>query len=237
MNHAVDRLTALLRGCADHVGRAVPDTFELSIEARVSESEAALIMRGLDSGLLAVEGNYLRTLDRYQSTSWLVEGNPVHPCWEYLPHAAAYTELILDFGVPPGLVRFETPDSELNLDLAVLEPSGRVALLGEAKAQSRQLDNLLQFLPEHQESDPGKPVPVARGGPKAARREAWKLAHQIWALRPALMWPIAPDDRRLFSVTVGPDGTSLTAIEGTQASSRLPRKHGQSETPRIVPFS
>src|SRR4051794_28456441 len=116
MSEAVDRLVSLLQGCGDHLGRAVPEGFGASVQGRTSEAEAALIMRGVDAGLIAIDGNYLRTRDPHQVTAWLVEGNPLHPCWEYLPHTAAYVELIEVAGVPPSLVRFETPDSELNLD-------------------------------------------------------------------------------------------------------------------------
>lgn len=237
VNDVVDRLTDLLRDCASHVGRAVPENFALSVQSRVSKAEAALILRGLDSGLLSVDGNYLRTLDPFQETSWLVEGHPVHPCWEYLPHAAAYVELIHDFGVSPNLVRFESPKPEFNLDLAVLESSGRVVLLGEAKARSKQLDNLLRDLAEHQGSDPGRPVPIAKGGPKGARRDAWKLAHQLWALRPPLLWLIAPDDRRAFAVGIELDRLSLTPIDALETQRRLPRQHDHVGTPRIVRFA
>jgi len=150
-----------------------------------------------------------------------------------LPHTAAYVELIDVAGVPPSLVRFETPDSELNLDLAVLKPSGETVLLGEAKAKPDQLDSLLRFLPEHAGADPGKPVPIARGGPKGARREAWKLAHQLWVLRPKLLWLVAPEDRRVFAVEFLEGRMSVYDNPARVATCELPREVENGETPRV----
>lgn len=234
MSEAVGQVASLLQACAEHVGRTVPDGFAAAVQARVSESEATLILRGLDTGLLSVEGNYLRTQDPHQGTAWLVEGNPVHPCWEYLPHAAAYVELVEVAAVPPALIRFETPDSEFNLDLAVLTPSGRVALLGEAKAKSSQLDSLLRLLPDYEKSDPGKAAPIARGGPTGPRREAWKLAHQLWALRPAVLWLVAPADRRMFALRFRDGGMFPELIETPMDQVDLPRDAGSGDTPRIA---
>jgi len=191
-------------------------------------------LRGLDEGLLATNGNYLRTLDPHQGTAWLVEGNPVHPCWEYLPHMAAYVELIRVAGVPPPLVRFETPDSELNLDLGVLTPSGQTVLLGEVKARSAQLDSLLRFLPDFEQADPGRAAPVARGGPTGSQREAWKLAHQLWVLRPKVLWLVAPDDRRAFILDFRQHSLSLTPSTPDVAGYDLPRAMQGADTPRIA---
>lgn len=233
MADAVAQLATLLRFCAEHLGREVPDGFTSAIESRSSEAEADLIRRGLDEGLLAVDGNYVRTRDPYQGTAWLVEGNPVHPCWEYLPHMAAYVELVKVAGVPPSLVRFETPDSELNLDLAVLTPSGRVVLLGEVKAKSSQLYSLLRLLPHHRDGDPGKAKPIARGGPAGSQREAWKLAHQLWVLRPAFLWLVAPGDRRAFAVKFAEGRFALVPIPADLAAHKLPRE-AAGHTPRIA---
>lgn len=233
MADAVAQLATLLRSCADHLGRDVPSGLAAAIEARTSESEADLIRCGLDEGLLAVDGNYLRTRDPYQGTAWLVEGNPAHPCWEYLPHMAAYVELVKVGGVPPSLVRFETPDSELNLDLAVLASSGQTVLLGEVKARSSQLDSLLRLLPAHEHADPGKAVPVARGGPAGSQRQTWKLAHQLWVLRPEFLWLVAPDDRRAFAVSFAENGLALVPVAADLAALELPRE-GTGQTPRVA---
>ena len=114
----------VLTSCALSIGRELGTD-----QGPVSDHEVGRVRRrarhqGLQAGVLRVEGNYLRTLDPHQHTAWLVEGTPAHPCWEYLPHMAAYAELALVHGYPVESLRFETPDSEMNLDLAVVGADG-----------------------------------------------------------------------------------------------------------------
>src|SRR4051812_42859488 len=114
--------------CAAYLGRQLWPIKPAYIERRLHESDAELVARGLDAGLLEFEGNYLRSRDPHQHTAWLVEGDPAHLCWEYLPHMAAYVELVRDLGYPVEAVRFETPDAEMNLDLAVVDAEGAIVV-------------------------------------------------------------------------------------------------------------
>lgn len=204
--------------CAAFLGRQLGPIRPRHVERRLHESEAELVARGLDAGLLEFEGNYLRSRDPHQHTAWLVEGDPAHLCWEYLPHMAAYVELVLTFGYPVGAVRFETPDAEMNLDLAVVDTAGAIMVLGEVKTESRQIVSLANLLPGFV-VDPGKPDPVRRGGPQGARREAWKLAHQLWVSRASWLWLVASGARLAFRVeyddglVVSPTDTIPSATE------------------------
>lgn len=189
-----------MRGCAASLGRDLAEVDRRKLSTRVAEADAELIDRGLERGLLRIEGNYLRTADPRQATAWLVEGNPARLCWEYVPHAAAYVELV-ESGFPVGAVRFETPESEvgLSLDLAVVSKDGRPLILGEVKREASQVRRLAGLLAEHL-VDPGKPAPVKQGGPAGLRREAWKLAHQLWCTRAPWLLLVASGERLVFSV-------------------------------------
>src|SRR6476469_1832331 len=105
MDHHEDRphtaaYLAVMEQCAAHLGRELGTISERHLQTRLVESDAALVMSGIRGGLLEVSGNYLRTRDPRQATAWLVEGTPAHLCWEYVPHAAAYVELIHELGLP-----------------------------------------------------------------------------------------------------------------------------------------
>jgi hypothetical protein len=189
-----------LAGCAASLGRELGPVKERHLATRLVESDAELVIRGFEAGILRVEGNYLWTADPHQHTAWLVEGAPAHPCWEYLPHMAAYVEMALVHGYPLESLRFETPDQEMNLDLAVVAPNGAVRVLGEVKAEARQVEALALALAGFV-TDPGKPPSVRGGGPQGARREAWKLAHQLWQLRAPWLWLAAAGTRLAFAVS------------------------------------
>lgn len=174
MGTYADAYMARMRECARAMSRDLAPMKARHLEIRLVEHDAELAERGFESGLLAIEQpNRVRTADPYQGTAWLVEGDPAHLCWEYLPHLAAYVELVEELGYPASAIRFETPDPELNLDLAVLDPEGKVLVLGEVKAEPRQIASLETLVPSFH-GDPGKPLPLSAGGPHGATREAWK---------------------------------------------------------------
>src|SRR4051794_21473520 len=112
-----EQLIDTLSGCARYLGRKLADIDDRHLGARLAEGDAELFEQGLRQGLLQIEGNYLHTLDPHQATAWLVEGTPARPCWEYVPHAAVYVELISLRGYPVGAVRFETPEREADMSL------------------------------------------------------------------------------------------------------------------------
>lgn len=197
----------LLEGIAHRKGRALGELVPDKVKLRFCERDAALFRRGCQLGLLSVdESDYLRTRDPYQATAWLVEGNPPWPCWEYLPHGAAYVELLLEHRYPYQLVRFETPEAEagLDADLAVLAPNGDVLVLGEVKKEARELNLLEEQLLEFSEHDPGPPSTGSR------RRASQKLAHRLWLTQAPWLWLVAPDDRRTYRVGYSPLRLELT---------------------------
>jgi hypothetical protein len=191
----------LLAGLAEAKGRALGPLDAKKVALRLTDHDARLFASGLAEGHLRVdERGYLVTRDPYQATAWLVEGNPCWPCWEYLPHAASYVELIAQHDFPVGSVRFETPGSEygIDADLAVVDDQGRVVVLGEAKKESRDLDYLLDQLPTYAADDPGPPTT------REPKRAVRKLAHRLWLTRAPWLWLIGPADRRVFEVSFEP---------------------------------
>ena len=62
-----------------------------------------------------------------------------------------------------------------------------------------QIQRLAAGLAEHAQ-DPGKPAPVRAGGPQGIRREAWKLAHQLWQTRAPYLWLVAAGRRSAYRV-------------------------------------
>lgn len=201
MGSRADAYVARMRECARGLGREFAPLKYRHVEVRLIEEDAELAERGFESGLLSIyQHNRVKTADPYQGTAWLVEGNPAHLCWEYLPHLAAYVELIEFHGYPQKAVRFETPDSELNLDLAVLNQAGQVLVLGEVKTEQRQAVSLEALVPTF-DGDPGKPATVRAGGPHGSLRDAWKLAHQLWVTRAPYLWLVASGTRKVFDVS------------------------------------
>jgi hypothetical protein len=189
-----------MRACAAAIGREFREPALVTRQRRLAPEDVALFERGISAGLVRIDGNYIVTRDPWQGTAWLVEGTPASPCWEYLPHVAAYVELILDHGYPAVAVGFETGDSEMNLDVPVVDDRGSVLVLGEAKAEARQVHALARDVQEFG-ADPGKPSPKSQtGSPAGTRREAWKLAHQLWTLRSPFLWLVASGERLAFRV-------------------------------------
>lgn len=201
MGTEVEAYLARLAACADAMGRAMAPVSPSDRLLRLTERDAHLAELGFRSALLRIEHpNRVRTADPFQDTAWLVEDAPARPCWEYLPHMAGYVEWVQELGYPVAAVRFETPGTELNLDLAALDEAGAVLVLGEVKREPRQVDGLERLLPGFA-GDPGKAPPRSvPGAPSGARREAWKLAHQLWQTRAPHLWLVAAGVRRAFDV-------------------------------------
>lgn len=223
-----------MEGCAQDMGRSLAPVTDLDRALRLHESDAATVERGFRDGLLSIQKpNRVLTADPFQGTAWLIEGTPARLCWEYVPHMAAYVELIQDHGYPSSAVRFETPDVEMNLDLAVLDATGHVLVLGEVKREARQIAGLEQVVQELQ-GDPGKAVPrTAPGAPQGPRREAWKLAHQLWQTRAPHLWLIASGTRQVFDVGYS-DRIVLDPRPSLPAVSELWPTVVSGPTPRIV---
>ena len=201
MEASVDGYLELLAELARAKGRELGPLDPGKAVLRLTDRDAELFALGLARGLLRIDGRgYLLTRDPHQATAWLVQGNPCWPCWEYLPHAAAYVELIEHHGWPVSAVRFETPGEEhgIDADLAVVDAQGGVLVLGEAKKESRELDRLLEQLPRFAATDPGPPAT------RDPLRAVQKLAHRLWRTRAPWLWLVGPADRRAFEVSYEP---------------------------------
>jgi hypothetical protein len=219
---AVEHYINLLIKLAEAKGRILAPLDPTKLERRFNEADATLFADGLDGGLLSIDAaGYLVTRDPYQATAWLVEGNPAWPCWEYLPHGAAYVELIDCLGFPSWAVRFETPGSEHNIDadLAVLDKTGRVLIMGEAKKEARELDKLLVQLKQYFAVDPGPPPTRHRD------KAAWKLAHRLWITRAPWLWLVAP--------AIGAPSRSHTNPWPSGSATRYPQQQN-SASPRVA---
>ena len=108
----------------------------------------------------------------------------------------------------------------MNLDIAAVDDTGAVVLLGEAKTEARQIHSLAAELQQFQ-GDPGKAPPRAvTGSPQGQRREAWKLAHQMWSLRSPYLWLIASGERLCFETDYR-DGLKITSRECLPTASEL----------------
>ncbi|UMG91673.1 hypothetical protein [Nocardioides sp. TF02-7] len=196
MSSYVEAYLGRLQGGAARTGRELAPISDRNRAVRLVESDARSVESGFAAGVLTVEdGNRVRTLDPRQGTARLVEGDPAHLCWERLPQLAAYVDL-LGAGFPPGALRFETPESELRLDLAAVDDDGRVLVLGEAKAEPLQLAKL-EALVQTFEGDPGARSCATRDG------DAHRLAHRLWATRAPYLWLVAAGARRAFRVHYG----------------------------------
>jgi hypothetical protein len=139
---------------------------------------------------------------------------------------AAYAELLLELEYPAASVRFETPDNELRLDLAVLDETGRVLVLGEAKTEPRMLDKL-ESLVGFFADDCGWPD---RRDPA---KEAQKLAHQLWVTRAPYLWLVASGARRAFQVEYD-DRIALVPIDRLPTAEELWPTGFSGATPRIA---
>lgn len=102
---------------------------------------------------------------------------------EYLPQLACYVDLIDRLGYPPDRVLFEPGDALERVDHAVLDDTGELLILGEAKVDPSQPADIVQRIRTRYSAGP--PDPASRP-PKGREYEAWKTADAIWKLRPAV---------------------------------------------------
>jgi len=178
------------------MGRELDDISDRDRAVRLVETDAQSVEEGFGQGLLSLEPNSrVRSLDPLQDPTWLVEGDPARPRWQSLAQLSAYVEL-LRAGYPESAVRLATSESELGLDLAVMNDDGQVLLLGVARAESLELTKLEALVPTFD----GESV---RSVDRAPGREPQVLAHQLWATRAPYLWLVAAGVRRLYRVKYG----------------------------------
>ena len=201
------------------------------IDRRLTDEDCKTLFAGVEMGLISWRpGGRFDTLDRPippRGRWWLIEkdGNTRRPCWEFVPQLAAYVELIRDHGYHRNRVLFDTPQAALQLDLAVLADNGSVAILGEAKKESTDLDKLERGLLSHQGEQP------------APRRgdEPRQLAWRLWITRAPFLWLVGPSDRRAYRVTYEP--LELEAIDNLPGGHAMGLGSGPStvmDPPRFI---
>ena len=86
----------------------------------------------------------------------------------------------------------------LQLDLAVLDDTGRVAVLGEAKRDNAMLDRLLADVIARFSQEPPGLESKKRGD------EARQLAWRLWTVRPQFLWLIGPGHRPAWRCSFDP---------------------------------
>lgn len=186
---------------ARDMGRELVPVTPAERDQRLSEVDAALVERGFHTGLLTVEGrNRVRTGDPHQQLAWLIEGAPARVRWDRVPHLAAYVEMVEHLGYPAAAVRFEAAEEELSLDLAALAPDGQVLVLGAVAHGASRAEEVQRLIETH-DVDPG--LPPREFGPHAllgSRRDAWRVAHQLWQTRAPHLWLVASETRLAFDV-------------------------------------
>lgn len=201
------------------------------IQRRITDHDCEAVAAGVELGLIfwRPDGRF-DTLDRPRPPRgrwWLIEkdGETRRPCWEFVPQLAAYVELIRDHGYHRNRVLFDTPQSALQLDLAVLGDDDSVVVLGEAKKESVDLDKLERGLLAHLDDEPE---------PKRGD-EPRQLAWRLWVTRARYLWLIAPSDRRAFKVEHEP--LRLTRIDELVSAGALGLVDGPAEVmtpPRLI---
>jgi hypothetical protein len=116
-------------------------------------------------------------------------------------------------GKPAGRVLFELPGSALQLDLAILDDSGRVVVLGEAKRDTAMLENLRTNVERrYAGAAPDMTTP---------KDEARQLAWRLWTVAPDFTWLIGPNHRPAFTTSTSPLRLAPTADGRLPAASHL----------------
>jgi hypothetical protein len=220
VDESVEQFYALLRTAsaelhADNPGAmSTPDLLPTSNV--IAPDDVALFWVGVDRGLIRLaRGGKFNTFDRpVASGRWSLLSRSKRGGWynaEYLPQLASYVDAIVTLGYPKDRVLFELPPSALQLDLAILDDTGHVIVLGEAKRQAGMLPKLVQAMTERFAS--AAPTDESKRRGDEARQLAWRL----WTVRPRLCWLIGPGERVAYRCSYAP--LELTPI------GRLPDAH------------
>ena len=207
MSDLLERFQALLTAAsaelyADHPG--VMSTPDLLPTANViDEGDLRLFFLGVDAHLIRLErGGKFNTFDRPKAGGrWSLLSKSKKGGWynaEYLPQLAAYVDAIVNRAYPKDRVLFELPTESLQLDLAILDDTGRVVVLGEAKRETGMLPKLVRSV-ELRFSDQAPTDDTKKRGDEA-RQLAWRL----WTVRPGLCWLIAPGERVTYRCAYDP---------------------------------
>lgn len=173
----------------------------------IDDGDADLFFAGVDAGLIRLHpGGKFNTYDRPTSGGrWSLLSRSREGGWynaEYLPQLAAYVDAVLRLGYAKERVLFELPTESLQLDLAILDDTGRVVVLGEAKREVGMLAKLLASISQrYANSAPGDET-------KRRGDEARQLAWRLWTVRPQYCWLIAPGQRMAYACDFDPQRLS-----------------------------
>ncbi|HEY0693282.1 MAG TPA: hypothetical protein VGD71_30100 [Kribbella sp.] len=206
MTAVSDFMKLLRQGCselfADHPGRM--DSGELIPSPNmIDPQDVELFFAGVEAELITVHrGARFNTRDRpILGGHWGLLSRARAGGWynaEYLPQLAAYVEAILEYGYPQERVLFELPFSALQLDLAVIDDSSQVIVVGEAKRSTMALIALRQRVLERFSDRPPGEETKKRGD------EARQLAWRLWTVSPRLTWLIGPGHREAYETSLWP---------------------------------
>lgn len=169
----------------------------------IADEDLELFFAAIKQGLVSVfRGGRFNTRDRPKPGGrWSLLSRSTAGGWynaEYLPQIAAYADAILNLGYPASRVFFELPASALQIDLAIVDDDGRVAVLAEAKRDNGMLlklraDCLSRF-----------PDRIPSIDTKKRGDEARQLAWRLWTVGPPYTWLIGPGLRSAFRTELSP---------------------------------
>lgn len=184
----------------------------------IDDGDLELFFAGVEAGLVHLErGGKFNTCDRPKAGGrWSLLSKAQQGGWynaEYLPQLAAYVDAILTLGYPKERLLFELPASALQLDLAILDDTGRVVVLGEAKRETGMLSKLIGSIEARFTDEAPSDESKKRGD------EARQLAWRLWSVRPELCWLIAPGERLAYRCEFEP--LRLTLIGPLPAAAEL----------------
>lgn len=169
----------------------------------IDDGDLELFFEGVDRRLIRLErGGKFNTFDRpIRGGHWSLLSRSTAGGWynaEYLPQLAAYVDAVERLGFPKDRVFFELPPESLQLDLAILDDTGRVVVLAEAKRAVAMLDKLVAAMNERFATEAPTDESKKRGD------EARQLAWRLWTVRPRYLWLIAPGQRLAFECEFDP---------------------------------
>lgn len=175
---------------------------------QIHEDDVALFEEGCEAGLISVlRGGRFNTLDRPTAGGhWGLLSRSRQGGWynaEYLPQIAAYVDAILHLGYPAGRVLFELPGAALQLDLAILDDTGRVVVLGEAKRDTAMLAALRANVEDR--------YTATAPDMSTVKDEVRQLAWRLWTVAPDYTWLIGPNHRPAFETRTSPLRLKLTS--------------------------
>lgn len=178
----------------------------------IQEWESALWARGLNHGLLRLEGYFFRAGSGKRSAlSFFVRNDEdvyVGLRREAITQAAVYVTLVTDYGYGRDQTRFESRW----MDVAVYDEAGKTFMYAETKSSPKVLATLCARLA----GDFVNGLPQVRAARltlhpsrSTAIDDAVMKAQHIWTHRPHYFWGVSPTARGIYEVVYTRDGFTL----------------------------